>query len=185
MIARAARAVLLLVLAAGASPLHAQRDEVQVKAAFVLNFMRFTDWPAPPAPGEARVLAVLADRQFAGTVRDIAREAERLGQPPVKVRRLDPDAARERVREVLAGAHAVFVQAGEHEAHRDVLALAAGKPILTMGDAPGFARDGGMLGLVPSGARVGFDANAAAIHASGLTVSAKVLKLAQHVEPPG
>jgi YfiR/HmsC-like len=41
-----------------------------------------------------------------------------------------------------------------------------------------------MLGLVPRGQRIVFDANPRAIQASGLQVSAKVLKLAHIVEPP-
>ena len=55
--------------------------------------------------------------------------------------------------------------------------------MLTVGDAPGFARDGGMLGLVQQGSRIVFDANPTAIRVSGLQVSSKVLKLARIVGP--
>jgi hypothetical protein len=72
----------------------------------------------------------------------------------------------------------VFVQAGAGAAADDVLAAARGRPVLTVGDAGGFVAAGGMLGLVRSGAHLGFQANPAAIRAAGLQVSAKVLKLA-------
>ena len=186
MLSRARRLLLLLLLLlyAAAAPLHAQRDEQQVKAAYVLNFLRFTDWPTPPPPGEPLVLAVVGDREFVATLREIAREGEKLGQRGVSVRRIERDATPERLARAMREAHAVYVQADAGDAAAAVLAATAGKPLLTIGDAPGFAAAGGMLGLVPAGPRIVFDANPHAIQASGLKVSAKVMKLAQLVEPP-
>lgn len=173
-----------LLLAAGAAAASAPRDEQQVKAAYVLNFLRFTEWPGPPRSEDEFVLAVIGTREFADTLRGIAREAVKLGQKPVRVHRLEPGAAPARLERVLDGADAVFVQSAEPGVAETVLALSASRPVLTIGDVPGFAAAGGMLGLVPRGQRIVFDANPRAIQASGLQVSAKVLKLAHIVEPP-
>ena len=185
MIATGARLLLafLLLLASGHGL--AQRDEAQVKAAYVLNFLRFTEWPAnaaPPGNDDAFVLALVGTREFADTLRGIAREAEKLGQRPVRVRRLDLDDAPDALAAALARSHAVFVQGESADDARTVLQLSHGLPVLTIGDGAGFARDGGMLGLVPQGQRIVFDANPRAIHDGGLQVSAKVLKLANIVE---
>jgi hypothetical protein len=163
----------------------AQRDEGQVKAAYVLNFLRFTEWPAdaaPPAKQDAYVLALVGTREFADALRGIAREAEKLGQRPVRVRRLDLDADPQQLAAALARSHAVFVQSDVQRDAKPVLDLCERLPVLTIGDAPGFAAGGGMLGLVPQGPRIVFDANPPAIQAGRLQVSAKVLKLANIVE---
>ena len=179
------RLLLAIVLLGASGSAFAQRDEAQVKAAYVLNFLRFTEWPADAAPageGGAHVLALVGTREFADTLRGIAREAEKLGQRPVKVRRIDLDADAGRVAATLSDSHAVFVQQESAAAARSVLALSENLPVLTIGDAPGFAAAGGMLGLVPQGARIVFDANPRAIQAGRLQVSAKVLKLAHIVD---
>ena len=172
-----------MLLAAAAVAAAAPRDVQQVKAAYVLNFLRFTEWPGPPRAEDEFVLAVIGTREFADLLRDIAREAADLGQKPVRVRRLDADTVPEHLDRELAQADAVFVQADALDDAQPVLALSARRPVLTIGDAPGFAAAGGMLGLVPQGQRIVFDANPRAIQASGLQVSAKVLKLANIVEP--
>lgn len=174
---------ILLLCTSGAG--FAQREEGQVKAAYVLNFLRFTEWPAdaaPPAKDDAYVLALVGTREFADALRGIAREAEKLGQRPVRVRRLDLEADPQELAAALARAHAVFVQSDTQEDAQPVLQLSERLPVLTIGDAPGFAAAGGMLGLVPQGQRIVFDANPRAIHAGRLQVSAKVLKLANIVE---
>lgn len=174
---------LLLLAAAGGAPAQA-REDAPVKAAYVLNFLRFTAWPGPPSGADEFVLVVVGTREFTDTLREIASEAERLGQKPVRVRRVDGDAAPAALARALDGAHAVFVQGDALADARAVLALGERRPLLTIGDAPGFAAGGGMLGLVPRGQRIVFDANPGAIQRSGLQVSAKVLKLAHLVETP-
>ena len=52
-------------------------------------------------------------------------------------------------------------------------------PVLTVSDVPGFAAQGGMLGLVRSGRHMAFEANPDAIRNGGVSLSAKVLKLAR------
>ena len=60
-----------------------------------------------------------------------------------------------------------------------------GGEVLTVGDVPDFAAAGGMIGLRRQGRRMVFDANPEAIRAGGITVSARVLKLARIVTATG
>ncbi len=190
-VARAWRVLLMgaLVLAAfGARAQDPRREADQIKAAYVLNFLRFTDWPQehrPVAADEAYMLKVVGTRSFVTALRAIAREAVELGQRPVRIERIGREALLEGTLDAeLASAHAVFVQFDGSARTEQVLQRLKDYPVLTIGDAPGFAQAGGMLGLVPQGSRIVFDANPSAIQASGLQVSAKVLKLARVVEPP-
>lgn len=188
------RLALLLVLAAALpSPARAQGEdgasETSIKATYVLNFLRYTQWPAERAPqddSDAFEVAVVGSPQFASALRSISQQAAALGQRPVRVRRLGSGTLDgDRLQRTIEESHAVFIAAGV-EADADVaqaLARMSGAPVLTIGDGEGFAAIGGMLGLVNNGRRIVFDANPNAIRDSGLQVSAKVMKLARLIEP--
>jgi hypothetical protein len=174
-----------------AAPAAAQTPEVsraELKAAFVLNFVRYTRWPPGTTddPGAAwRVvtvgddavaeeLEILAER--AGGVAGRRVEVVRAGRPP------SDGAARARYDERLRAAHVVFLGAELEYALAGLLDVLRGASVLTVGDAPGFAERGGMIGLVEDGGRMVFDANPPAMHRAGLIVSSRVLRLARIVE---
>jgi hypothetical protein len=180
---RVGLAVLFALGLALRAPAAQEATPTQVKAAYLINFLRYTTWPEGAAPPrrELRVV-VLGSRGFAGTLRGLLRQPG--GQPtPVVVVRLAPGISRDVLRRELGQAHAVFVETEAWPDSAAVLAELSGRPVLTVSDAPRFARLGGMLGLVQQGSRIVFDANPVAIRDSGLQVSAKVLKLARIVEP--
>jgi hypothetical protein len=54
-------------------------------------------------------------------------------------------------------------------------------PILTVSDQPDFIEQGGMIGLVLNGNRLGFDVNLTRAHQHSVHISAELLKLAQKV----
>ena len=165
------------------APAAQEATPTQVKAAYLINFLRYTQWPdASAQPGEERRILVLGSRDFSNTLRGLL--AQPGNQPTrVVVVRLAPGVPRTVLRQELGLAHVVFVETEAWPDTTAVLAELSGRPVLTVGDAPRFARQGGMLGLVQQGSRIVFDANPVAIRGSGLQVSAKVLKLARIVEP--
>jgi hypothetical protein len=55
--------------------------------------------------------------------------------------------------------------------------------VLTISDIPGFARDGGMICLVRTGNRLGFEIDPRAVAEAGLGVRAQLLDLADIVQP--
>lgn len=165
-------------------------DAAALKAAFLLNFVRYTEWPPDALPADASApveVVVLGSRPVAAALRSIAAQAQAQGLRAVRVRHLEPAAlARVMARADRADPHAIFVAAdvdGE-AAVRELLARVREQPVLTVGDGEGFAANGGMLGLVEDGRRIAFDANPAAIRNGGLNVSARVLKLARVLEVP-
>jgi len=159
--------------------------EVQIEAAFLVNFVRYTDWPArelpPPAP---YVVTVIGTDDVAATMGAVFAAAGPIDGRRIEMRHVEwPGNAssrswREDLAARLRGSQLVFVQAGAGDAAADVVDVLRGLPILTVSDADGFVAAGGMLGIVRNGTHLGFEANPASIRDAGLQVSAKVLKLA-------
>lgn len=159
---------------------------LRIEGAFLVNFVRYTDWPAQRFDGATSpyLVSVVGDADAADTIAAVASAAGTIRGRRVVVRQVRLDARmpasqrRESIRR-LRDSHLVFVAGGGEAGARLVLRALEGAPVLTVSDVPGFAAAGGMLGLVRSGRTLAIEANPAAIRASGISVSAKVLKLAR------
>lgn len=160
----------------------------EVKAAFVVNFLRYTEWPATSFESAESpfVVTVIGSDGVADALEAIAERAETIGERPLTVqsRRL-PGRGGWRWQRLIAelrGSHLVYLGAEiERENLAELLAALAEEAVLTVGDRPGFAASGGMIGLRRSGTRIVFDANTDAIKRTRLLVSARVLRLARIV----
>ena len=157
--------------------------ELQVEAAFLVNFVRYTEWPAfrRGAPGAPWIVSVVGSEGDAAEVAAVAYAAGPINGRRIEVRRVDPDSLsrHETAARRLQASHAVFVRGNSNVRCATVKRLLAGAPVLTVGDATGCAATGGMLGLVRVDRHLAFEANPDEIRAAGLSVSAKVLKLAR------
>lgn len=164
------------LLFAAAATAHAQAHEsARIEAAYIVDFVRYTEWPptsfaSPQAPV---VVVVYRAPAIADALAAIAGGGARIGSRPIEVRRAQTI---EVLRRRLPGAHVLY-SGTDHDA---ALAL-AGDLVLTIGAAPGFVRAGGMIAFAQQGDRVVFDANLPAIRSAGLELSAKVLALARRV----
>ena len=162
-----------------------------VEAAYLVNFLRYTQWPARSfeGPGAPYVVTVVGPASVAERVRAVAAAAGSVEGRAIDVRHLrwqrgsqqaPLDSERDReAAEQLRRSHLVFFHADAGRPHARVLADLWGQPVLTVGNARGFTDRGGMLGLVRSGGSIVFEANPGAIRNANLTVSAKDLKLAR------
>ena len=176
------RAALLLVGVASVLPLAAQPvgdRELQVEAAFLVNFVRYAEWPRQQftSASDPYVIAVLGSDTVVDTVAAIARAAGPIQGRRIEVKPLDLD--RRGARGSLRDSHVVFLHASAKATPRELLRAVEGMPVLTVSDVPGFAAEGGMLGLVRRGRHMAFEANPDAIRDGGVSLSAKVLKLAR------
>lgn len=175
------RALLLLVLmAAKTAPVRAQEiDRVkaaQVKAGYLVNFLRHTDYPpdAVAPDTEPYRIVVLGDAELASALKSAARAGVRVNSRALKV------TAAETPPEPLT-ADLLYLSRGQRAQTAAVLAALAGRPVLTVGEDEGFNRAGGMICLSIDGGRIVFDANVVAIRGAGLSMSAKALKLAREL----
>jgi YfiR/HmsC-like len=173
-------AVTLILAGMSARPAGAQSvSEFELKAAFVYNFAKFTEWPAESLrPGGRLVLCVNGD-EGVETALAQATKNRMLNDHQIVVLRLDEgDPPRT--------CHILFVSAS---VARDRLARLVGAlatvPVLTIGDRSGFAKEGGIAELFIDNGRVRFTINADAALRSQLRISSRLLTLATAVTREG
>jgi hypothetical protein len=169
----------------------ASPGEEEVEAAYLVNFLRYTQWPASSfeSPSSPYVICVVGSERSYAAVRAVAAAAGALEGRAIEVRwvraargsRSAPfDSAEDHdARSQLRGSHLVFFHRSAGRVHPQVVADLASLPVLTVSDTDAFIAKGGMLGLVRLDRRIVFEANPGAIRNAGLVVSAKVLKLAR------
>jgi hypothetical protein len=160
------------------SPLHAQTArEYQVKAVFLYNFSQFVEWPpaAFESPGSPFVIGVWGSDPF-GSYLDEAVAGESILGHPMIVRRYHD------IKEI-NDCHILFVNGKEDT--RGVLAMLGHRSILTVGDAPDFARQGGMIRFFTDHNKIKLQINPSAAKAVKLNISAKLLRVADIVNNEG
>ena len=145
--------------------------EYRLKAAFVYNFLAYTDWPADT--GTTLTLCLRTPEPF-------GREIDGLQGKPVGTRTLAVQ--RRGPGESLKGCHAVFLPAAALEVPSRVIEPLRESPVLTLADTPGAMRRGVMLNMTLLNGKVSFEANLQAARAAGLGLSAKLLRLASEVQ---
>ena len=176
------RALLLIALLGTGHRVAAQgvrASEYQVKAVFLFNFAQFVDWPAQafPASDTPLVICVLGSDPFGDALDQTVRD-ERLGGRPFQVRRY-------RSVDEITACHILFISRREGARPEGILAGLKQRPILTVSDADGFAERGGMIRFVTDRNRIRLQLNLAATEAAHLTVSSKLLRVAEIIPRTG
>jgi hypothetical protein len=164
----------------------------QVKAAYVVNFLRYAQWPAGAAADTPLHVAVLAADPVAADLEAVAQHGQPVNGRPLLVQRIAlpahfealVDEQQPAIVQSLRQSELVYIGELPPPAVAALLHALQGAGVLTVGEPEGFAAQGGMLGLVLQQNHVVFDANPEAIRLGGMYVSANVLKLAHLVGKP-
>jgi hypothetical protein len=149
-------------------------EEYEVKAAFLINFAKFVEWPdssfdSPQAPFVFGVIG--GDHQLAFNLLRLS-----AGQ---KVHGRDVVIREEHFGDDVRRCHVLFVSASERQRTAQILASLQDASVLTVSDIDGFADAGGAMQFVMQQNQVRFIVNLRAATQSKLRVSAKVLALAR------
>jgi hypothetical protein len=147
-----------------------------VKAAFLFNFAKFTEWPELPG-GTAIEYCVVGDDAVAAALRETVRGQHIAGRS-LQVRNGAPS-------DDWHTCHILFVAESEHSRTRPGLASLKGEPVLTVSDAGGFAEGDGIAELYLEGGRMRFAINVPAAERAGLRLSSRLLSLAKVVRTAG
>jgi hypothetical protein len=150
-------------------------SEYETKAAILLNFVRFTDWP-PEAFTSAEapfVIGVVGKDPF-GAALDKTFSGKSVKGRSFIVKRLTAD-------QNLKSCHLLFVSASEKRRQRDLLDKLRGAPVLTVGETYDFRDHSGAVQFVPRDKSVGFNINLNAAKAGRLHISSNVLRQADGV----
>lgn len=142
-----------------------------LKAAFVYNFSKYTEWP-PETGGNSLVLCL----------HNLTPEQEQAFSP-INGRQANSKAVLLRLIDSTGdtgGCHVLFFGKGTQRAVIDKM-LARPTALLSVGDSEEFIDAGGVIALIERDNRLQFDINLAAARRANLKISAQLLKLARKV----
>jgi hypothetical protein len=164
--------LLLLVFGLQLPPIAcaAQTEEYQLKAMFVLNFAKLTEWPVGMnADGSSFTIAILGKVPSSTFINTLKGQTVR--GTSVTVKHVD------NVRQA-KDSHLLYVSDSERQRLPGILKEAGQYSVLTVSDMAGFSEAGGMIGLVPVQKRLSFEVNVTAIRKARLSISSQLLNLA-------
>jgi len=152
------------------------KDPGLIKAAFLCNFAKFTEWPATAFAGleGSIILGTLGRSPLDSWLEKTARTIQVAGRT-ITVRKLEelPKPGEY---------HILYISA---EAPKTALAEAmtklGGSPLLTVGDGSEFAEQGGTIALLEKDGKMRFQVNLVTASAAGLKLNAGMLRLADRV----
>jgi len=179
----AATACIGLLALAGPAPTRAGVDperslEYPVKAAFLVNFAKFTEWPADSQQAQATVVTIcVLGRDPFGDLLEKTAAGRSVGGRPIAIER-------HRSLDGLGACHVLFIATSETQRLAQIIEHLAADPVLTVGEDDGFARRGGVIGLVVESNLARFEVNLRAAQRTGLLLSSKLLGVARVVEGP-
>lgn len=149
----------------------APRLEYQVKAGYLFNFLRFTEWPPEMQHVGAPLRVGVIDDVAAFNVIADALRGKTLGQRTIEVESL-------KTGESLRGFHLVFVPRTAEPPPED----ATIQGVLLVGETKDFALRSGMIGFVLRGYNIRFQVNLSAAQHAGLKLSGRLASLAEIVQ---
>jgi hypothetical protein len=170
---------LALVAACGLAPraiLAAQNaTTAEVKAAFLYNFARFTEWPTDAfiEASAPFVIGVAGDEGLRQTV-DQLTHGKAIGGRSLRTRNIKDPAD-------VAAVQILFIGGASASRAPELLKEAGRQPVLTVGDADQFCERGGMIAFLIEQNRVRFEIHVVATEQARLKVSSRVLTLARAI----
>lgn len=176
---RPGTAALVILLAASrltlASPQEQPAAEYQVKAAFLLNFAKFIQWPSSAFQDEKSPITVCIFRYDPfGSALDEMLRGKNLNNRELIARRVTEP-------QQLSSCQLIFVSDREARRLPEILAALKRGSFLVIGETSSFAEHGGSIEFYLEDNKLRFAVNLDALARSHLTVSSKLLALAKIV----
>jgi hypothetical protein len=144
-----------------------QLAESDVKAALIFSFLRYTTWPT--AGDGPRTVCIWNRDTLEGRLTPITRRT--VGQRTIALRVVSHSRD-------LVSCSLLYIGADESRTWPLIEANLEGREIMTVSDAAGFARHGGMIEIYAANSRIGIRINRTAIAGAGLFVEDRLLQLA-------
>ena len=172
----AARMAVSRVTPAAADEVSGEDLERQVKAAYLYKFAGYVEWPhaAMASDHAPLVIGVMGDEVLAEDLESLLRHRAEDARPVTVVR--------VKAFEALPSLHVLFIGRSESDHLAPLIRAAREHPILVVTDTEGALALGSMINFDVEGGRVRFDVGLASAQKSGLTLSSRLLAVAQVVE---
>ncbi len=146
-----------------------------LKAAFLFNFAKFTEWPAETlGPGAALVLCVAGDPRVSKALEE-ATSGRALEGHPLTTRVIDIDGP-------VQSCHMLYVEEPDTRQAQQLVERVKDKPVLTVSDLGNFAEMGGVANLFVEDGKMRFAVNTDSMQRSKLRLSSRLLSLAKIVK---
>jgi hypothetical protein len=161
--------VAVAVLGAAGQP----AGEYRLKAAFVLRFPQFVEWPRAVLDRRPAIdVCVLRPSPF-GTALAQLLEGQNVAGRPFRLHEI--------TQPVQVDDCLVLFASADAPGRSAILRRAATQPLLTIGDTPGFLDEGGIVSLRVVGTHIRFEISDVAARRAGLRLSSQLLRLALDV----
>ena len=138
-----------------------------IRAAMLVNFAKFVEWPPEDGAAGALTLCVIDDPAVADALEPMTRGRSIDGRP-LALRRLKIDGP-------LKECHLLYASALNKDRTLQLLARVKDAPVLTVSDFDGFAPLGGVVHFFVQGGRMRFAINPAAAQRARLKLSSQLL----------
>jgi hypothetical protein len=150
--------------------------EYQVKAVFVFNFSQFAEWPSQSFanPESPAVIGILGKDPFGPYLAETI-VGENLNKHPFVIQHFT------NVDDV-SNCQILFINVDDKNKLKAILEKLKGKNILTISDANGFAKLGGIARLYTKDDKINIQINLEAAKEENINISSKLLKLAEIVK---
>jgi hypothetical protein len=136
--------------------------EYPQKAKFIATLPDYVKWPN--SDGSPVTVGILGDDSFEGALDNTRLTIKRSKRA-----------------QDLKDCQIIFIAKSEQDNLSAILADLEGKNILTVGESEGFAKQGGVIGLVMDGGKVSSEINTGAARRAGLLIDFRFLRLARRV----
>ncbi len=168
----------ILMLTCGVTSISAQTPpvtETQVKAVFLFNFTQFVEWPAHAfsTSDTPFVIGILGKDPFGAYLDEIVSGEKTNGRPMVIHRFSNAEEVKD--------CHILFINLANTDVPEAILGSLKGKSLLIVSDSENLIHQGGMIRFMKINRKIRFQINPDAAKAADLTISSKLLNLAEIV----
>jgi hypothetical protein len=173
--------VVHLSLATGISTAGAEEampTDFQVKAAFLINFPKYVDWPANvfAETNSPITVAIFGDENVANEVQNMIGSGRTISGHPVMLKRITKE------EEIDRDCHILFIGSAERQRIPSILEKIRDEKILTVSESDDFLEKNGIINLARQGRKIRLQVNLIAAGKAQLKISSRLLVAADVVK---
>jgi hypothetical protein len=152
--------------------------DFQVKAAFLVNFPKYVDWPSAvlAETNTPITVAIFGDDNVAGEFDNMIQGGRTVSGRPVRLKRITKED------QIGADCQIVFIASSERQRVAAILEKVKGTGILTVGENEDFLQQGGIVNLVHRDRKIRLQINLDAAREAHLKISTRLLVAADMVK---
>ncbi len=149
-------------------------NEYDVKAAFIYNFAKFTEWPenAISFQNDSLKLCIIGDSPFGTSLKEL--EGKHVKNKKLLIKHIKSMSS-------IKGCNMLYISKSEEKNLISIVDYANNYNVLTISDQAGFETKGVVINMFVSEDMIRFNINVDAAKKAGIKISAKLLKLASKV----